>query len=104
MRLPANVTAALNSKIEATQKAQQRENELRESEAQAKKEVAQAEGQAKATILRAQAEAQANKLKLQTLTKELIQYEAVQKWNGELSQVMGSGTIPFLNIDTGNKK
>lgn len=101
MRLPDNVTAALNSKIEATQKAQQRENELREAEAQAKKDIAQAEGEAKSTLLKAEAEAKANKLKLQTLTKELIQYEAVQKWDGKLSQVMGSGTIPFLNIGTG---
>lgn len=101
MRLPTNVIAALNSKIEATQKAQQRENELRESEAEAKKVVAQAEGESKATLLRAEAEAKANKLKLATLTKELIQYEAVQKWDGKLSQVMGGGTIPFLNISSG---
>jgi regulator of protease activity HflC (stomatin/prohibitin superfamily) len=98
MRLPTNVIAALNSKIEATQKAQQRENELRESEAEAKKVVAQAEGESKATLLRAEAEAKANKLKLATLTRELIQYEAIQRWDGKLPQVNGSGTMPMINL------
>ena len=37
MRLPTAVTTALNLKIEATQKAQQRKNELRTTEAEAKK-------------------------------------------------------------------
>ena len=98
MRLPENVLTALNSKIEATQRAQQRENELREAEAQAKKNVAEAEGQAKALLAKATAEAEANRLKQKTLTRELIEYEAIQRWNGELPTVTGGGTMPFINV------
>jgi regulator of protease activity HflC (stomatin/prohibitin superfamily) len=101
MRLPSNVIAALNSKIEATQRAQQRENELRESEAEAKKKFAIAEGESKAMLIKARAEADSNKLKLQTLTRELIEYEAVQRWNGQLPQVSGSGATPFINLNLG---
>jgi hypothetical protein len=30
--------------------------------------------------------------------QKLVEYEAVQKWNGELPQYVGSGSIPFINI------
>src|SRR5262249_52979941 len=59
---PHNVIAALNSKIEANQRAQQRENELREAEAEAKKQIAKAQGQAQCAILQAESEAKANTL------------------------------------------
>lgn len=98
IRLPTNVVEALNSKIEATQRAQQRENELREAEAQAKKEVAQAEGRAKSMVAIAEAESKANSLKQRTLTAELIQYEAVQRWDGKLPTMTGSNAIPFINV------
>lgn len=97
IRLPSNVVGALNAKIEATQRAQQRENELREAEAQAKKQVAEAEGKAKSMIAIAEAEAKSNALKLRTLTKELIEYEAIQRWDGKLPTMTG-GAIPFINL------
>ena len=98
IRLPKNVVAALNSKIEATQRAQQRENELREAEAEAKKQIAEAEGKAKSMIAIAEAEAKANSLKLKTLTSELIQYEVTQRWDGKLPQMMG-GSVPFIKLN-----
>jgi len=94
---PANVIAALNSKIEASQRAQQRENELREAEAEAKKQVAKAEGQAKCAIVQAESEAKANDLLSKSVTKELIEWQAVQKWDGHLPQVT-SGATPFIQI------
>lgn len=86
MRPPKEVKDAISAKITATQKAQQAENELQTAKAQAAKAIAEAEGQAKA-----------NELKQRTLTKELIEYEAVQKWNGVLPQVT-SGATPFINL------
>ena len=94
---PERVLAALNSKIEATQRAQQRENELREAEAQAKKEIAHAEGQARCLVLQAESEAQANNLLSSSITAELIEWQAVQKWDGKLPQAI-SGAIPLLNL------
>lgn len=97
---PAAVVAALNSKIEATQRAQQRENELREAEAEAKKQIAKAEGQAKCQLAKAHAEAEANRLVAESTTQELIQWQAVQKWDGKMPLVVGSQTsmmIPLPN-------
>lgn len=99
IRLPENVVGALNSKIEATQRAQQRENELREAEAEAKKQVAQAEGKAKSMVALAEAEAKSNSLRRASITKELIEYEAVQKWDGKLPQVSGGSGVPFINLN-----
>lgn len=87
---PQTVVAALNQKIEAIQRAQQRENELREAEAEAKKQVAQAEGQARCSILKAESEAKANLVLAQSVTPQLIQWQATQKWDGKLPTVVGN--------------
>lgn len=94
---PPTVIASLNSKIEAIQRAQQRENELREAEAEAKKKIAQAEGAARCAMLQAEAEAKANLLVAQSVTTDLIQWQAVQKWDGKLPTVT-SGATPFIQI------
>lgn len=94
---PHNVITALNSKIEAMQRAQQRENELREAEAEAKKQIAKAEGQARCAILQAEAEAKANLVLAKSVTPELIQWQSVQKWDGHMPHVTG-GAIPFIGI------
>ena len=94
---PQNVINALNSKIEANQRAQQRENELREAEAEAKKQIAKAEGQAKCAVVQAESESKANYLLSQSVTEELIQWQAVQKWDGKLPTVT-SGAMPFIQV------
>ena len=94
---PQNVITALNAKIEAMQRAQQRENELREAEAEAKKQIAKAEGQAKCAILQAEAEAKANLVLAKSVTAELIQWQSVQKWDGKLPQVTSSA-LPFIQV------
>ena len=85
-RLPAAIEASINSKIAATQKAQQAENELATAEAEGKKTVALAE-----------AEARANTVRQQSITPQLLQLEAIKKWNGVLPQVAG-GATPFINL------
>jgi regulator of protease activity HflC (stomatin/prohibitin superfamily) len=94
---PQNVITALNAKIEAVQRAQQRENELRESEAQAKKNIAQAEGESQSRILKATAEARSNEMIAESLSQDLLIYEAIQKWNGALPQVMSDST-PMIDL------
>lgn len=94
---PPNVIAALNSKIEANQRAQQRENELREAEAEAKKQIAKADGQARCAVVQAESEAKANNLLSKSVTAELIQWQAVQKWDGKLLSVT-SGVTPFIQV------
>ncbi|MBM3191647.1 MAG: prohibitin family protein, partial [Chlamydiae bacterium] len=77
---PQSVVDALNSKIAAIQRAEQRENELREAEAEAKKLVAKAQGDAKCVMIEAEAEARSNELVAKSLTDELIRWQALQKW------------------------
>lgn len=97
-RLPREVRAALSAKVAATQRAQQRENELREAEAQAAKRVAEAQGEAKATLTKARATAEANLILSRSLTDRLVAYERIKKWDGKLPQVSGAAT-PFINMD-----
>jgi len=105
--VPEVVMEALNKKIEATQRAQQRENELRESEAQAKKEMAQAEGSGKSKIITAKAAAEslmieakskadANALLSRSINADILKWQAVNKWNGELPHVMGGENASLL--------
>lgn len=94
---PQSVITSLNSKIEAIQRAEQRENELREAEAEAKKRIAEAEGKAKCQILNAQAEALSNDTISKSLTYELIRWEAIRKWDGKLPHVT-SEAVPFIEI------
>jgi regulator of protease activity HflC (stomatin/prohibitin superfamily) len=94
--VPDTVRGALNKKIEAIQRAQQRENELREAEAEARKEVATMEGIAKSKVLKAEADAKANDLVSKSLTKQLLEWEAIKKWDGKLPNALGGNNMPFL--------
>lgn len=99
--LPAPVKEALNRKIEATQKAQQRENELRQTQAEAAKEVAAAEGAKQAAILRAEGEAQALNIKGKALQNNqgVVELNAIEKWDGKLPVYMTGGSpVPFVNV------
>lgn len=95
--IPKTVTEALNLKIQATQKAQQRENELRQATAEAAKVVAESKGIAEALLIRADAEAKSNKIVAASLTSTLVEYRKIEKWNGALPTVTG-GSIPMLDL------
>ena len=69
---------------------------------QAEYETQKLEQEAKGAIAKARGEAESNKLKQATLTPQLIQYEAIQKWNGVLPTFNGSGVVPFVNIKPTN--
>ncbi len=108
-RLPGAVIAALNSKIAATQEAQQRENEVQTAKAQAQIEVAKAEGEAQAqiatakgnadaTMINAKADAEAIRLKQSTVTDLYVRYTIARTWDGKLPETMTGGAMPFLNI------
>jgi regulator of protease activity HflC (stomatin/prohibitin superfamily) len=97
-RLPKEVLAALNAKIGATQKAQQRENEVREAEAEARKKIAGADGEAQSILRVAKAQAEANTILAKSLTQELVSYKSIEKWNGQLPTYSGGGAVPFINV------
>ncbi len=94
--VPTNVKEALNEKIAATQRAQQRENELREAEAQARKVVAEMEGVAKSKLIKAKADSEANLMLSKSLTKELLEWNSINKWDGKLPYAMSGNGMPFI--------
>jgi regulator of protease activity HflC (stomatin/prohibitin superfamily) len=68
-----------------------------QSALQAKAKLEQVKYEAEQTRTKADAEAYANRVKQQSLTPELVQYEAIQQWDGHLPQYTG-GQIPFINV------
>ena len=100
MRLPPNVVKAINAKIQATQMAQQRENEVKQAKAEAQKEVAKANGVAQSRLAIAEAEAKAIAVKGKALREnpEVIQLNMVEKWDGKLPryQLGNSGSLVQL--------
>ncbi|PLR29637.1 serine protease [Chimaeribacter californicus] len=98
---PQKVKDSINAKIEATQRALLRENEIAQSKAEAQKAIEQARGEAEATTLHAKAEADAIELRGDALRKnpEVLQLEAINKWNGTMPQYMTSGAAtPFVSL------
>ncbi len=59
------------------------------------------EENAKQQVIAAKAEAESMTIRSQALSqnKGLVEYEAVQKWDGKMPQYMlGNGTMPFVSI------
>jgi regulator of protease activity HflC (stomatin/prohibitin superfamily) len=96
LNFPQSIVTALNSKIEANQRAEQRENELREAHADAKKSIAKAEGEAKAILVKAEAQAKANHIISKSLTHELLGLKAIEAWKGDLPKVIGGSVLTDL--------
>ncbi|MBW4652007.1 MAG: prohibitin family protein [Kaiparowitsia implicata GSE-PSE-MK54-09C] len=79
------------------------EKQIAEQRAQRAVYVArEAEQEAEATINRAKGQAEAQRLLRETLTSELLQKQAIEKWDGKFPQVLGgNGAVPFLNLEPG---
>jgi len=70
------------------QDAQRAQAKIVQIKAEADQRVAAAKGEAEANVTRARGEAQANRLRRQSLTRELIQWEAIQKLNPNVSIIV----------------
>ncbi len=102
-RLDPNVITSINQAIQAQQDAQRAQNKVAQVEAEARQKVAEAEGEAKRITTIAEAQAAANERLTKSLTPQLVQYEALQKWDGKMPQVTGSGGMPFIQLQSGGK-
>ena len=84
---------SVEQKVIAQQKAIEEQNRTKQIEEQARQKVLSAEAEAKSMQIRAEALEQ---------NAKLVEWEAVQKWNGVLPQYMlGSGATPFINLTPG---
>jgi regulator of protease activity HflC (stomatin/prohibitin superfamily) len=95
--LPESLEAQMQQKMAAQQQAQQAEYELQKQEMLAKAAVAKAEGEAQAILVHAKAQSEANRLLQVSLTTNLIQVKAIEKWDGVLPRVSGA-TTPFVDL------
>lgn len=107
--LPGNIMA----KITAVQEAKQEEERLKivnrqaeqqkaititNAEAEKAKIVIAAQADAEATLTRADAQARANRKLAESLTPLLVQQNQVERWNGTVPQVTGSGSGLILQL------
>jgi regulator of protease activity HflC (stomatin/prohibitin superfamily) len=99
-RVPDAVVQAINAKVAMIQESQKAEAQVHKTEAEAKQRVAQAQGEADAKKLTADAEAYFNKTVAASITPAYVQYRALEKWNGTLPQMMGTGAVPFVNLSS----
>ncbi len=117
--LPPNVQASINQTIAQTQQAEQARNRVAQIEAEAKQKIAAAKGEAEAkqtsadatayaTVKAAESEAQAARLRAEaqaegnrkvrdSLTRELIDYEKVRRWDGKLPMI-GDGAQSLIDL------
>lgn len=97
--LPETVVGSINAKIQATQMAAQRQNEVAQARAEAEKAVAAAKGEAEARLTLATAEADAIRIKGDALRQNpgVVSLSAIEKWDGKLPVYSGDAT-PFIQI------
>lgn len=104
-RPPENVKQSINMKVQATQLALQKQNEVAQAQADAKSRVAAAEGDASAMIARAKGEAESNRIKSASIDEKLLkwydktnQHDQIWRWNGQLPNVQAGNAGLLLNI------
>ncbi len=93
---------AIESKVEAEQKAKKAENDLIRIEVEARQAEAHALGLAKANIAEANGEAEAIRIINQALidNPNYLDWLKTQAWDGKLPLVVGEGGTPFIQIPT----
>ena len=93
---------AIESKVEAEQKAFKAENDLKRIEVEARQHAAQAEGIAQANIAEASGEAEAIRIINNALSTNphYLEWLKTQQWDGKLPLVVGEGGTPFIAIPT----
>ncbi|HVY32594.1 MAG TPA: SPFH domain-containing protein [Polyangiaceae bacterium] len=111
LRLPENVATAINRAMEATQTAIQAENRVRQVKAEAEQAIAEAHGaaeaareraggEADAVLIRAHSEAKANEIIRLSTSGTVLQYRAIERWNGRLPVMQGGDKTPLLTFET----
>jgi regulator of protease activity HflC (stomatin/prohibitin superfamily) len=80
---------AVEAKVVAQQKAIEEANRTKQIEEQKTQAILRAEGEAESIRIRANALAQ---------NAKLVEWEAVQKWDGKMPQYMLGGAVPFIQM------
>lgn len=89
---------AIQKVVNAQNVLEQAKIERQTAEIVAEKKRVEAEGEAKAAIIRADGQAQANAKLQQSLTELIVKQQAIEKWKGDVPQVMSSSDGVLFNI------
>jgi len=95
-------SSAIESKVEAEQKALKAENDLRRIQVEALQAEARSQGIAKGNIAQANGEAEAIRIINAALANNpsYLDWLKTQAWDGRLPLVVGEGGTPFIQIPT----
>ena len=94
LKYPESLEKSITAKNEAVQNALRIENEVAAIEAEAKKKIAEANGNAEAMRITADAEAYYNRTVSASLSTNLVNMKALDKWDGKTPIVSGgNGTF-----------
>lgn len=101
IEVDAETQEAINAKITAQQNAETQainnQTAIDKAEAEAQVKLTEAQAAAEAKLIEAEAEAEANRLLQESLTALILQQEYIDKWDGELPDIMtGSDSIGLI--------
>ena len=93
-------SSQIEQKVVAFQKFLTEQNNLRAVRVIANQNVVQAEAAARANIAKAGGESEAIKIITSQLrsSPEYLQWQAINRWNGQLPYASGSGAVPFFQL------
>ena len=90
-----NFTDEFNKAIEKKQIAEQlaltAKNDLNRIQTEAQQALAKAEGEANANLAKAKAQAESQRLLSESVNEEILELQAIEKWDGTLPMVLGEG-------------
>ena len=92
----AAIAAKQRAQLEAQQQAIENQKAIDKAEADAKVTRTKAEAAAQAKLIEAEAEAQANKVLEESLSPLILQDKYIDRWDGSMPQVLGSGNMPMM--------
>ena len=92
----------IEAKVVAFQKFLTEQNNLRAIQVVANQTVVQAQAQARANVAKAGGESQAIKIITEQLRQspQYLQWQAINRWNGQMPYALGSSGVPFFQLPT----
>jgi prohibitin 2 len=96
----------IEQKVVAFQKFLTEQNNLKTVQVIANQNVVQAEAAARANVAKADGESQAINIITQQLrsSPEYLQWQAINRWNGQLPYALGGGGVPFFQLPSPNSQ
>ncbi len=89
---------AIQAKVDAKQTLERMKIEKEQAQVNADKAKIDAQGKADAKLIEAKSQAEANRILQQSLNGEIIQKQWIEKWDGKLPYVNGSGSNMLIEV------